>query len=191
MARFAELQCADRRALLEELKTIYQSRADSLDSAMCEVVVALDDYLEIARQLDAAGFEQAACGFVAKPPLTAGGILVGEQSLESWRRERERIADMRIAFDSARALNPKPAHVAAPARPAIERPDPEYRPKPRRATKKVDGSIPFGYSKIIILRNEVELNNTQCVIGDELIVTTEVANMLARNGAVEIERAAE
>ena len=59
-------------------------------------------------------------------------------------------------------------------------------PKPRRAAKKVGESPSYGFSKILVLRDGLELNDVQRIVGDELIVPCEQAERLAHNGAAEI-----
>lgn len=183
-ARLREFLDAARRALLAELRGIYLERISSLDAAMAAALDEFDEYLEIVRQLDSAGFSAEARAFVVAPPTNGAGLVLTRGTLEHFRRSREAIADMPSA--AARRQTPRPAAAPRVAAPPIERPDPEYRPRPKRAPSKVEGPPPAGFSKILVLRDGLELDEKQHITGDEVIVSTTQADTLARKGAVEI-----
>lgn len=196
--RLRDLHDAARRDLLDELRRIYERRAAALDAAMMDVLPALADYVEITRQLDASGFETEARGFVTKPPFVGEGVLVSENTIELWRRERERLADMnsrsaagaplRVVPHSIAGVTPEIAAANREVRkpkspPATER---DYHPTPSRTPRRCDETPGFGRSKIVVLRSGLEIENERHVAGDEFIVSNEVADKLLRAAAVDL-----
>jgi hypothetical protein len=187
IARLSELQSADRAALLAQLRGIYETRVAELDRAMEALLEPLGNLQEILRQLDVAGFSGEARAFVVPPPyLGAGGVAISAETLENWRQQREHNLDMH-ALAAAPRPAPTPAPPPAPKAPErVRLQDAAYRPAPTRAARKVEEEPSFGFMKIAVLRNGLEIAGEARVIGDELILPVSDAERLARTGAVDI-----
>ena len=68
-ARILELQSAERRELFASMVDVLREKERALDAALAAAVDAQEDYREIARQFDAAGFNAEARSVIASPPL--------------------------------------------------------------------------------------------------------------------------
>lgn len=183
--RMGELQSADRQNTLSMLKGEYNIIVNDLDAAIAAVLLPLSKFHVIVGQIDAAGFSVEARHFVIPPPLVGEGVLASPETLELWRRERERVADMMataargLPLHAPRTEAPKPAPVAPPA-PVI------MQPRPRRAPIKVAGSPAYGFTKIVLMRNGVEIDGVARIAGDEIILPSSKAEQIVRNGAADI-----
>jgi hypothetical protein len=193
LQRISDLQSAERRALLEELRALYQKAERELDAAMSAIIDPLANFLEIVAQFDRLGFNEEARSFVSQPPLLgtgAGSVVVGEVTLENWRRERDHravrlAAPVRMSSPSLPAVAP----AIAAAKKAALKPapvNPDRKTWPTRAARKVDDAPAFGFAKIVVLRAGLEIDGVAHVTGDELIVANDVANRLLRTGAADL-----
>lgn len=195
-ARLLELQSDERRARLGEFAVVYEQRAGELDAAMAHLLGVYDAYQVIVDQITIAGFDTEAQSFVTAPPYLNGGLGVTLDTLELFRRRRERLAEMAARKAAGAPQNPRPAPAPVIAKPRPT-PIPPARVQVNRNPIKADGVAPFGFSKITPLRPGIEIEGKRYVIGDEIIVENEIADRLLRTGGVdlvalgEIERAAE
>jgi hypothetical protein len=184
--RLKVLQGEERAALLESLIAVLRQREHALDAALAACVETLGDYFEVTRQIEAAGFEQQARSLIIPPPLTANGVVASAESLELWRRQREHVLAV-IALASAPRPARKPAAPPVPRAPERAKlQDPAYRPAPTRAARKVEEAPSFGFWKVTVLRNGLEVGGNAHVVGDEIILAAAEAERLARTGAVDI-----
>ncbi|RTL88094.1 MAG: hypothetical protein EKK29_05815 [Hyphomicrobiales bacterium] len=191
--RLATLQDDARREQLTLLEGEMRRVENELDAAMGAAAEVFDRYLTLAGQFDQCGFSEVARSIFAVPPMISGGLVCGKEPLEIWRRERERISDMRARSAAGQPLKlGHPALPIAPVRPAPNPPeravmqDPSYRPGPSRAPQKVAERPSYGFSKIVFLRSGVELDGNLHVVGDEVIVGSDKANDLMRTGAADL-----
>ncbi|HEY8163498.1 MAG TPA: hypothetical protein VIF34_14700 [Methylocystis sp.] len=193
--RLREFQGAARRQRLAELEAKYADVVTVLDGAIAVASEAFTDYLDVVREFDDAGFSAEARGFVVAPPMLAGGVVAGQEPLERWRAERDRLlatqgrasAGLPLA-NPASSISPEQAAANIAARKPAPRPvvAPEYLPSPSRAPIKISEAPAYGFSKIAFIRGGVELDGKLTVAGDESIVTTGLANELMRSGAADL-----
>ncbi|ULO22977.1 hypothetical protein [Methylocystis sp. SB2] len=185
IARLSALQSSERAALLAQLRDIYNARAAALDAAMAAVLDPLADLQEAIRQLDAAGFSGEARAFVVAPPNVGNAIVISGETLENWRQQRERVADMHAAAAAPRPASAKPVAMGKAAEPEPVRES--IKRAPSRAPLRHDGPVAYGFAKIAFLRAGVDLGDGMASVpGDEAVRPLEVANQIARSGAADI-----
>ncbi len=197
-ARNFELQSAERRALFASMVDVFREKESALDTALAAAVDAQADYREIVRQFDAASFSAEARNVIISPPLYHDGVLASGPTLENWRRERERIADLRAANESRKAH--QPSQVSAPYKAVKFVPPFSVAPKPmppkiappydsgwiKRAPRKLSGPVGAGYVRLEALLSNVSFEETMTVAGDQFDVLQEVADYTLRGSAFEI-----
>ncbi|MFO1118338.1 MAG: hypothetical protein U1E28_21925 [Beijerinckiaceae bacterium] len=196
IAKLAEVQSAARAARLAELIPKFKIVEGRLDAALEAAVTAFAEYRVAIAGFSSEGFEDYARTQINPPPAVGvEGVIASPDLLELWRRSREDRSDMAAA---ATKLQPPARPVEkAVAPPAAPRPDPQYRPTPGRKPMKVEDKPAFGFVKVVMLRNGVEVDGKARVLSDELIVSTDLATALCKSGAADIlergklERAAE
>jgi hypothetical protein len=190
IARLSELQDAQRTALFNEMLAVFRDRESLLDAALAVAVDRHADYLAIKGQIETTGFSSQLASLIVLPPLLHDGVRVSKELLDLWRAERDRLASRRAALASGRPIDPvrAPRKVVpiVPAPAAAQAPEPAYRPKPSRPPLKEEGSPPFGFSKIVVLRQGLEVNGERRVAGDELILSNDDADAALRTGGAEI-----
>jgi hypothetical protein len=194
-ARIFELQSAERRALFASMVDVFREKESALDTALAAAVDAQADYREIVRQFDAASFSAEARNVIISPPLYHDGVLASGPTLENWRRERERVADLRAANESrkvhqsSQASAPYKASKFIPPFSVAPKPIPrKIAPAPapmsvKRAPKHLSGPVPFGYQRVECQMNNVSFENQICVIGDQFDVMKEAADIILKGSA--------
>jgi hypothetical protein len=183
LARIGELQGEQRRELFASMVGVFRKKESALDAALGVAVDALDDYLNMVRQFDAASFSAEARNIVIRPPfIGVDGVVASKSLLENWRRERERVADRQAALASGRPIDPVRApRKVVPIAPKVAPP-----PAPnsiKRAPKRLSGPVPFGYQRVECQMNNVSFEEQMCVIGDQFDVMKEVADHVLKGAA--------
>jgi hypothetical protein len=183
LARIGDLQGYQRRELLASLVGVFREKESALDAALAIAADALDDYLNTVQQFDAAGFTAQAASIVIRPPfIGVDGVVASKSLLELWRRERERVADRQAALASGRPIDPirAPRKVVPIPRKIAPPPAPM---SIKRAPKRLSGPVPFGYQRVECQMNNVDFQETMCVIGDQFDVMKETADYVLRGSA--------
>lgn len=152
--RLGELQSDARRETLGVLKQEYDSAVLALDAAVAAVLGPLDRFTTLLAQLDAAGFSAEARGFVTPPPMLNGGIVASHGLLESWRRERERVADAIAAASRPYVAPPAPVTNVVPLRP-VEPPAPSLMYRQQQPVK-ISEPVAPGFTRVEAIRNDVD-----------------------------------
>ena len=197
-ARILELQSAKRRELFDQMVTVFLEKESALDTALAAAVDAQADFREIVRQFDVASFSAEARSVIVSPPLYHDGVLASGQTLENWRRERERLADLRAANEARKVHQPSQASAPyksakfippfwVPTKPIPPKIAPPYDSGwIKRAPRKLSGPVGAGYVRLEAILSNVSFEETIAVAGDQFDVLQEVADHVLKGSAFKI-----